>query len=50
MCNMRALSLLVRKICPRLKFLSKHTRRRGPDADADARAMTLAPRTLIPAH
>ena len=29
MCNMKVLSLLVRKLWPRLKFLSTHTRRRG---------------------
>ena len=29
MCNMKVLSLLLRKLWPRLKFLSTHTRRRG---------------------
>ena len=39
MCNMKALSILVRKLWPRLKFCSR--------THADARAMTLAPRTFV---
>ena len=38
MCNMKAQSLLVRKLWPRLKFFVH------PHADTETRAMTLAPR------
>ena len=44
MCNMKGLSFLVWKLWPRLKFLFTPP---DTDADADGRAMTLAPRTYL---
>ena len=54
MCNMKALSLLG-SIFNGLKVMAKvkvfvHATNADADADADTRAVTLAPRTFVPAR
>ena len=46
MCNMKALSLVVRKLWPGLKFLFTHTRRRGHQG-YDISSLDIRPGSLI---
>ena len=49
MCNMKALSVLVKKVMAKVKVFV-HASNADSDADVDTRIMTLATRTFVPAH